>query len=224
MARKTAQAEDPGDEKDKKVVVHVKPLEMRRATFHIIGLRPYVQNRFSEKAEKEMSDKDEKPKPRPGERKPPKPPKDFKKMGLDAMHVSTENWPGIPVQAFVNAMNSACRLTNLKMTIEKLAVEVEGDGDDAKEPIQLVKIVGKWRLFKDHVRNRTTGNCAIQCRPIWDKWSAIVRVQYDADQFNLTDVTNLMIRAGRQVGIGEGRPDSKNSCGRGWGKFKIQSA
>jgi hypothetical protein len=26
---------------------------------------------------------------------------------------------------------------------------------------------------------------------------------------------------GRQVGIGEGRPDSRNSCGMGWGLFEI---
>jgi len=32
---------------------------------------------------------------------------------------------------------------------------------------------------------------------------------------------NLLHRAGLQVGIMEGRPDSKDSCGCGWGTFKI---
>jgi hypothetical protein len=48
-----------------------------------------------------------------------------------------------------------------------------------------------------------------------------VRVQYDADQFTATDAANLMTRVGAQVGIGEGRPDSKMSAGMGWGTFKL---
>jgi hypothetical protein len=31
-----------------------------------------------------------------------------------------------------------------------------------------------------------------------------------------------MHRVGAQVGIGEGRPDSKNSTGMGWGTFEIK--
>lgn len=37
------------------------------------------------------------------------------------------------------------------------------------------------------------------------------------------DVANLMNRVGAQVGIGEGRPDSKNSAGMGWGLFSIET-
>jgi len=31
----------------------------------------------------------------------------------------------------------------------------------------------------------------------------------------------LLARVGMQVGIGEGRPDSKNSAGMGWGLFEV---
>jgi hypothetical protein len=37
----------------------------------------------------------------------------------------------------------------------------------------------------------------------------------------VTDVTNLMQRVGQQVGIGEGRNDSKMSAGMGWGCFTL---
>jgi hypothetical protein len=57
---------------------------------------------------------------------------------------------------------------------------------------------------------------------MWEPgWSAKVRVTFDLDQFSLQDVGNLMMRVGRQVGIGEGRPDSRNSAGMGWGLFDI---
>jgi hypothetical protein len=48
-----------------------------------------------------------------------------------------------------------------------------------------------------------------------------LRFRYDADQFTASDVVNLIARAGMQVGICEGRPDSSNSTGMGWGTFEI---
>jgi len=57
---------------------------------------------------------------------------------------------------------------------------------------------------------------------MWDEgWEAQVRVRYDADQFTLEDLANLLARVGVQVGLGEGRPDSKSSAGMGWGTFMI---
>ena len=50
-----------------------------------------------------------------------------------------------------------------------------------------------------------------------------LRLKWDGDQFTPTDVVNLLSRAGQQVGIQEGRPDSKNSAGMGWGTFEVVS-
>jgi hypothetical protein len=55
---------------------------------------------------------------------------------------------------------------------------------------------------------------------MFESWQAKVRVRFDADLFTPADVANLMLRAGLQVGIGEGRADSPNSCGMGWGHFE----
>jgi hypothetical protein len=54
-------------------------------------------------------------------------------------------------------------------------------------------------------------------------WTANLRIDFDADIFTGADIANLVLRAGVQVGIGEGRPFSKNSCGMGWGTFEITS-
>jgi hypothetical protein len=57
---------------------------------------------------------------------------------------------------------------------------------------------------------------------MWEPgWEATVRIRFDADLFTITDVANLLRRAGLQVGVGEGRPDSKKSAGMGWGIFDI---
>jgi hypothetical protein len=49
-----------------------------------------------------------------------------------------------------------------------------------------------------------------------------LRIRFDMEQFSPDDVTNLLIRAGRQVGIGEGRPDSRDSNGLGYGLFDVE--
>jgi len=88
-----------------------------------------------------------------------------------------------------------------------------------------VKITqGEPHKVTHHVRN-ATGVADIRARPMWDPgWQAQVQVQFDEDQFKIQDVYNLFSRVGLQVGIGEGRNDSKNSAGMGWGSFRLTVA
>ena len=66
-----------------------------------------------------------------------------------------------------------------------------------------------------------SGVADIRWRPMWNEWSAAVRCEWDEDQFSAQDVYNLFSRAGWHVGIGEGRPNSPNSNGLGWGRFEV---
>jgi hypothetical protein len=149
--------------------------------------------------------------------------KDFEAAYEGAMHLSSEGWWGIPAPAFRNAMISACRTVGFKMTVAKLSVFVLPDGFDKDDGTPLVKILkGTPRQHEGLVR-LATGVADIRIRPMWAPgWEAEVRVRFDADQFTATDVAHLMMRVGMQVGVGEGRPDSKNSAGMGWGTFNLQ--
>jgi hypothetical protein len=120
-------------------------------------------------------------------------------------------------------MISACRIVGFKMTQAKMAVFIEADDIDAGDGTPLVFINGKPESVMHHVRN-ATGVADLRVRAMWREWSALVRVRFDADLFTVTDVTNLLARAGVQVGIGEGRPDSKSSSGMGWGLFAIEES
>ncbi len=110
------------------------------------------------------------------------------------------------------------------MTLAKLSVFVVADGyeRDRFGTQPLVKITkGKPERTDFAVRN-ATGVADIRPRPMWaEGWEAVVTIRFDADQFTLSDVTNLLARRGEQVGIGAGRPDSKDSAGMGWGTFRI---
>jgi ribosomal protein S17 len=108
------------------------------------------------------------------------------------------------------------------MTLEKLSVFVEADGVDKDEPqIPLIRIYGDPIKQEDMARVET-GQPYVTVRAAYHQWKAKVRIRFDADQFTLEDVSNLLARVGMQVGIGEGRPDSKNSAGMGWGLFTIE--
>jgi hypothetical protein len=213
---KTAEKTPKASQKAENVTITAP--KIHTAEFKIIGTAPYIQLRFSEKAMNAMREKMEL-----GSQAAKKKARDARNFDEDfeqAKHISDEGWPGIPASAFRNAMISACRLVGFKMTLAKLSVFVLPDGFDKVDGVPLIKIDGTPEPHIMHARN-ATGVCDLRVRAKFWPWSATVRVQYDADQFSATDAANLMNRVGTQVGIGEGRPDSKMSAGMGWGTFKL---
>lgn len=203
-----------------KTSVTITPPNFQHAVLKIIGTAPYVQNKFSTKTRNELKEKHQAGSTAKKGKK--REAKDFQRCYEEALHKAKEGWFGMPAPAFRNAMISACRIAGFAMTRAKLSIFVEADGFDFEDGTPLVRITkGEPRYSEMTVRNET-GVVDIRPRPMWDEWEAILRIRYDADQFTLTDIVNLLHRAGIQVGIGEGRPDSKKSNGMGWGTFRVE--
>lgn len=206
---------------DKKVNVTISAPKIRAISFPIIGTAPLVLHRFSIKVKKEMREAMEKGNTGSRGKKALKP-VDFKENFQMAKYVHADGWEGFNASAIRKAMISACRLARFKMTIAKLSIFVIEDGWDMFEPeFPLVKIKGKARSLVMPVI-LSNGSPMMCARPCYDKWEATLNLRYDSDQFSDTDIANLVTRVGMQVGIGEGRPDSKNSAGMGWGTFEIK--
>ena len=107
------------------------------------------------------------------------------------------------------------------MTHAKLAFSVIEDGFDKVDGAPLVKITnGKAEQWVAPTRN-ATGVIDLRSRPMYREWGATLRIRYDAGMLTEADIANLIARVGLQVGIGEGRPDSKQSAGLGFGLFEI---
>ena len=141
----------------------------------------------------------------------------------EAKYVSKDGWEGFHAGSVRNAMISACRLVGFKMTLAKMSVFVVNDGWDKEEPqITLIRIYGDSVKQEDMARVET-GQPYVTVRAAYHQWSANIKIKWDADQFTIDDITNLLSRVGVQVGIGEGRPDSKNSAGMGWGTFELET-
>lgn len=193
--------------------------DLRIVELHIRGVAPYLQHAFPEKARKEMHEKHEAgslARSKRGNREA----RDFQAEYEGAKHVSTEGWCGIPAAAFRAGMISACRLINFKMTLAKLSIFVMADGFDHVDSQPLVRLYGEPTYHESWVRN-AKGVIDLRARPLWKQWGAVLRVQYDAGQFSAQDVSHLLMRVGLQVGVGDGRPDSKMSAGMGFGIFEL---
>lgn len=205
---------------DRETRVTIKPPNFQTAIFHIIGTSPYVQHKFAVKAREIMRAAQEAGSTSRSKRA--KEAKDFEAAYQGAMYITDEGWSGIPAPAFRNGMISACRTVGYKMTLAKLSVFVEADGYDLDDGTPLVRILKGIPHSHEAMVRLPTGVADIRARPMWDPgWEADVRVTFDGDQFTIDDVTSLMMRVGMQVGVGEGRHDSKESAGVGWGTFRL---
>ena len=180
------------------------------------GTAPLVVARFSKKAElmAKMAEGST------AKSKKERSARDYDKEAEDARYRSGEGWEGVNAAACRAGMISACRLVGFKMTLAKLSVFVEADGWDVQDGIPLVRIYGKSETYTAHTRN-ATGVVDVRSRPMYREWAAKLRVRFDADQFTTQDIYNLVARVGGQVGLCEGRPDSKSSAGCGFGTFEI---
>ena len=202
-------------------VVQIKAPNLQVVELLATGNAPLVMNKFSQKAREEMKktqmagQKAKKGKIRE--------PKNFQACYEQSMHISREGWYGIPAGAFRAAMVSACRLVGFKMTIAKLCIFIIADGFDREEGTPLVKIIKGEPHYAEHPVRLADGTPDIRARAMWNEgWQAKIRVRFDADQFSQEDIANLLMRVGLQVGLLEGRPDSRKSCGVGWGTFEIK--
>jgi len=205
--------------KTKQEAIVIAAPNFETAEIHIIGNAPYVQNAFSRRTiDKILAGQTE------GKRAKSRKnlePRDVDRDYNDAMHKTPDGKYGIPAPAFRSAMISACRVAGFVMTKAKLSVFIEADDFDVECGTPLVYLNGEPKMHISSVK-LASGVTSIAIRPMWRKWSAKVRVKYDADMFGANDIVNLLHRAGQQVGIGEGRPDSRNSHGMGWGTFDIE--
>nr|BDD44904.1 hypothetical protein 8 [bacterium] len=215
--------------------------DFKLVRLNIKGTSPLVINKFSAKAQAKMQATQEAG--GTSKSKKNRDPKDFEECFNGARHIGrgpeinpTTNlpmlddednpvisgeWDGIHAASFRNAAISACRAAGYVMTQAKLALFIEADGFDIDDHTPLVRITkGEPEMVISPCRN-ASGVIDLRARPTYFPWEATLRIRYDAGMLTSQDIINLMTRVGMQVGIGEGRPDSKKSAGLGNGLFEI---
>lgn len=193
------------------VPISIPKIDVRTAQIKLVGDSPLISHAWSEKAKRQMLDKQMKKAKTAKEAKDPfsdyadslywltdKPAKPSEKDIAKAKF-------GFPCVAFKASAVGACRFSDgIKMTEARGAFHVVGE---------FAEIVGKPKMREDMVRVGM-GTADIRFRGEFDPWSVLLTVSYNGAALSLEQIVNLFNIAGFGVGVGEWRPEKDGSYGR----------
>jgi len=192
----------------KNVSVEVLEFNIREVVIPIIGISPLIVHKWSEKAMREIADK------QAGKAKNKKhdirvPSEDFEQ----AKHKSPQGWEGFPAAGFKAAMIRGAKMIGMVMKDTQTSFFVKADCEES----QLVKIEGHSRMRTDMVRVGM-GSADIRYRPEYPEWTANLRIEFNAGVVSLPQIYQLVKAAGYGSGIGEMRPEKTKF---NYGRFKL---
>lgn len=192
------------------VAIDIPPITVKKLQLTVVGDSPLITHKWSEKAKKEMLDKQMKVARQGKEAKDPI--RDYLEslywldgMPANATERSVEGARfGFPCIAFKAAAVGACRHADMKMTEARGAFHVVGE---------LVEIQGTPTMREDMVRVGM-GTADIRYRGEFTTWRATLDLTYNAGAISPAQIANLFNIAGFGVGVGEWRPEKNGGYGR----------
>lgn len=179
--------------------ISIPRIDVRYMEITLIGDSPLISHKWSDKAKKQMLDKQMKKAKSGKEAKNPE--QDFK----DSLYEHPEGGYGFPCVAFKAAAVGACRFADgMKMTEARGAFHVVGE---------LAKIEGEPTQREDMVRIGM-GIADIRHRGEFKTWRTTLTIAFNASAISVEQITNLLNLAGFGVGVGEWRPEKDGPYGR----------
>lgn len=180
-------------------------IKVEMATISIKGLSPLIMHRWSEKARREMLDKQMK-KTVKKEAKSPEEQYEASVYRLD------DGSLGFPADAFKKAMIRGAKQIGLVMTDARTSFFVHGEYC-ARDDRELVPITGEVQPREDMVRlNGATADIRFRGQVIG--WSANLKISYNSSITSFDQIVNMLHAAGYGVGVGEWRPEKDGTFGR----------
>ena len=178
----------------------------------IQGITPVIPHKWSEKAIRQMADKQQS---EDATARAPRQPKNPEQEALDSCYW-LDGQGAIPAVSFKAAMVGACRFfEGITMVFAKLLFYVEGHGPD-----QLVPVGTDKKMREDTPRN-SGGGVDLRYRYQFFPWSAELRVHYLPSMINVDSVIALLDAAGKG-GVGDWRPSSPKSATGTYGQFQVE--
>lgn len=192
--------------------IDIRPIEARTINIGIVGTRPLILNRLSNKAKQELL----MPKGRKttAERASSLKHNPIQEFNDAPELIDDENAPtllGFPAAAFKKGMSSAAlRVPGVRKAEINQLVWVEGD---------LTPIYGVPQMLMSVTRsadmNRTPD---IRTRVIVPEWATVIAVTFTVPILNDTSVANLLSAAGTLCGIGDWRTEKGSGT---YGQYRI---
>jgi hypothetical protein len=189
--------------------IHLERLKDITIEVKIEGVTPLIPHKWSEKARKQMLDKQK------GKAQKKLAPKNPKADAEACLYKLEDGGIGMPAVSFKAAIVGAARnFEGVTLVSLKQSLYVGGEGPD-----QLVRIKGKKHFREDAVRNSGGGTDLRHRYAIWP-WSATLFVTFVESQITTESVLALADAGGRG-GIGDWRPSSPKSLTGTFGTFRV---
>ena len=202
--------------------IEIKPIEIQKTTIRVVGDTPLIMHAWSEKAKREILDKQMK-KTKAAAKQAKSPVEDFirsmywlegfpEEMSEDGFEEAIRNGArfGFPVTAFKQAAISAA----YRMGWTKDKMSMRGaffiDGDEN----QMVEIFSDVPVIREDMVKVGMGTADIRFRGEFRNWYAELTISYNKNgQYSLEQIINIINAGGYVCGIGEWRPERDGQYG-----------
>jgi hypothetical protein len=186
--------------------VTLPPLQIETVNVTLIGDTPLIVHRWSEKAKKQMLDKQMKKASAGKEAKDPE--RDFR----ESLYVLEDGSYGFPIIGFKAAAVTACTsIGSMTKVAARQAFHVDGE---------FAVIEGDEPQMREDMVRVGMGTADIRYRGEFKNWWTTISVKFNANVMSAEQILNLMQTAGFAVGVGEWRPEKDGQYGR----FHVASA
>lgn len=179
-------------------MIELPALRIETITLMLVGDSPLIVHAWSEKAKRQMLEKQMKKATKAKEAKDPE-------ADYEACFYRTSTggygFPAIGVKA---AMVGACRFVDMRMTEARGAFHIDGE---------MVPVIGEPRMREDMVRVGM-GTADIRYRPEFVDWKIPAEIKFNSSVISAEQIANLLNTAGFAIGIGEWRPEKNGQYGR----------
>lgn len=186
-------------------VITLEEMQQSVLTTRIIGISPFIQHKWSEKAIKMMRDK------HAGVRVKNRDVRDPEQEFRDAAYVCEDGRFGFPAGGVKSCLvGAAHKDIGLEKTLLKKSLFIIPD-----DPINnLIALETDDPLMREDTVRVGAGTTDLRYRPEFRNWSMILNFEFDAQALTQQAILNLVQRAGFGIGLGEWRPDKSGEHGR----------
>lgn len=209
-------------------LIEIRPIEIQKTTIRIVGDTPLIMHAWSEKAKREMLDKQMK-KTKSAAREAKNPVEDFIRsmywltpMPTDMTEDGFEKAIaagarfGFPVTAFKQAAISAA----YRMGWAKDKMSLRGAFFIDSDENQMIEIHSDVPSMKEDMVKVGMGTADIRYRGEFRNWYADLTISYNKNgQHTLEQIINIINAGGYVCGVGEWRPERDGQ----YGMFHVES-